>query len=264
MTITQEHPIHHRTTSRILDILELVAASPNEYTLSDISQKLDVPKSSISPILQELTCRNFLVINETQKYMIGLAAYNVGSSFLQQFHFLDEVERILANMTNVCNEATHFSVLSGGDVLYLKKVNSPEPIRMISYIGNRIPAYATALGKALLLDYTLPQLKRLYSDGLKKVTPNTIDDFDVLYKQIEKARTEGFTYESEESNKFIRCIAVPVRKNGKVVAAMSVATPTFRYDEKKEDLIKVLLADANRKVEDIIANLDINIQDFMA
>lgn len=258
-----EHPIHHRTTSRVLDILELVASSPNEYSLSDISQKLNVPKSSISPILQELTARNFLVSNETQKYTIGLAAYNVGSSFLEQFHFLDEVERILANITNVCNEATHFSVLTGGDVLYLKKVNSPEPIRMISYIGNRVPAYSTALGKALLLDYTLSQLKHLYPDGLKKVTSNTISDFDVLYAQLEKARKEGFTYESEESNKYIRCVGVPVRKNGKVVAAMSVATPTFRYDEKKENLIKTLLADAKEKVENIISNLDINIQDLI-
>ena len=70
---------------------------------------------------------------------------------MQQYSFLDEVGKILQNITNVCMEASHFAILSGGDVLYLKKANSKEPIRMVSAEGNTMPAYGTALGKLFFL-----------------------------------------------------------------------------------------------------------------
>lgn len=258
-----EQKIYHRTTSRILDILELIAANPGIFTLSAISEKLSAPKSSLSPILQELVSRNYLTLTSGQKYNIGFTLYNIGSGFLKQFNFLDEVEKYLQNITNICNEASHFSILSGGDVLYLKKANSPEPIRMVSFIGNRIPAYSTALGKALLLDYTPSQIRALYPHGLQKVTENTITDFDTLNAQLEEGRKNGFTYEIEESNQYIRCIAVPIRKNGKVVAAVSIATPVFRYNEEKEQLIKVLLFDVEKKLENLINNIDIDFNDLL-
>lgn len=257
-----EQKIYHRTTSRILDILELIAANPGACTLSAISEKLSAPKSSLSPILQELVSRNYLTLSSGQKYRIGFALYSIGSGFLKQFNFLDEVEKYLQNMTNICNEASHFAVLSGKDVLYLKKANSPEPIRMVSFIGNRIPAYSTALGKALLLDHTSAQLRALYPDGLQKVTENTITDFNVLKHQLEEGRKNGFTYEIEESNQYIRCIAVPVRKNGKVVAAVSIATPVFRYNEEKEQLIKLLLFDAQKKIENLVNTIEIDFNDL--
>lgn len=258
-----EQKIYHRTTSRVLDILELIADNPDTYTLSAIGQELNAPKSSISPILQELVSRGYLSLTSGQKYRIGLTLYNIGSGFLKQFNFLDEVEKYLENMTNVCNEASHFSVLSGGDVLYLKKVNSPEPIRMVSFIGNKIPAYSTALGKALLLDHTPAQIRKLYANGLQKVTPNTITDFDVLNQQLDEGRRNGFTYEIEESNQYIRCIAVPVRKRGNVVAAVSIATPVFRYDNEKEQLIRTLLFDAQKKIENLVNHIDIDFKDLL-
>lgn len=258
-----ESKTFHRTTGRILDILELIASNPNAYTLSAISQILDVPKSSISPILQELVNRGYLCQTIEQKYGIGLSLYDIGSRFLKQFNFLDEVEKYLLNMTNVCNEASHFSVLSGGDVLYLKKVNSPEPIRMVSYIGNKIPAYSTALGKSLLLDFSPAQLRQLYPDGLMKVTPNTITDFNILIDQLNEGREKGYTYEIEESNQYIRCIAVPIRKENHVVAAISIATPIFRYTDEKEQLTKTLLFDAKKKIEYLVNRININFEDLL-
>ncbi len=48
----------HRSTSRVLDILELVAANPSAYTLTDICSITNSPKSSLYPILYTLTARH--------------------------------------------------------------------------------------------------------------------------------------------------------------------------------------------------------------
>ena len=245
----------HRATSRVLDILELVAENPSKYTLTDICSATHSPKSSLYPILYTLTTRHYLAIDNNSHYRIDYAAHKIGTAFLSQMNFLDEVEKILVNLTNICLETSHFATLANGEVLYLKKIDSPETIRMTSRVGITLPAYGTALGKSLLIDYELNDLKKLYPDGLKTLTPNTITKLNALMEQLYEARTTGYTYEIEESNPYIRCYAVPIRQKGRVVAAISVAIPVFRFSDTKANLVQTLLFDAKSKIENILDNI---------
>lgn len=245
----------HRSTSRVLDILELVADNPSKFTLTDICTALNSPKSSLYPILYTLTARHYLAIDGNAHYRIDCATHKIGNAYLSQMNFLDEVEKILTNLTNICLETSHFATLAGGEVFYLKKIDSPETIRMTSRVGITIPAYGTSLGKALLIDYELIDLKKLYPNGLKALTSNTITDFNVLIEQIHEARITGYTYEIEESTPYIRCFAVPIRQKSRVVAAISVAIPVFRYSDTKANLVQTLLLDAKSKIEDILDNI---------
>ena len=247
---------NHRSTSRVLDILELVASHPSQYTLTDISVAIDSPKSSIYPILHTLTARHYLMLDDNSRYRIDYSAHQIGTAYLSQLNFLDEVEKILTNLTNVCLETSHFATLAGGDVLYIRKIDSPEFIRMTSRVGITLAAYGTALGKALLIDHELNDLKKLYPGGLKALTPETITDFNVLMEQIREARQKGYTFEIEESTPYIRCYAVPIRQRGRVVAAVSVAIPIFRYTEEKAELSRALLFDAKNKLENILDSID--------
>lgn len=253
----------HRSTCRVLDILELVSKNPGKLTLTEISEQTDSPKSSLSPILSTLVKREYLSTTSDLRYKLGQAVHEIGASYLDQIDIWDEIEKILTNLTNVCSETSHFGILSGENVLYLKKIDSPENIRMTSRVGNRMPAYGTAIGKALLIDYSLDDLKRLYSNKLQKLTPNTIIDFDVLYNEIKDSRKSGITQEVEESNEYIRCFATPIRQHDKIVAAISVAIPTFRYSDEVASLVKNLLLNAKKRIEQLLNNLDKNFMDLI-
>ena len=258
-----EGKINHRSTSRVLDVLELISSNTNGFSFSEVCEKIDAPKSSMFPILHTLVDRHYLFIDNNSRYKIDQVAFQVGNSYLEHLNFIDEVEVLLKNIVNICSETCHFAMLNEGDVLYIKKIDSPEPIRMISNVGKRIPAYGTALGKSLMMDYNLADLKKLYPNGLPSLTENTITDFGQLLDQLVKARSEGLTYEIEESNQYIRCIAVPIRQKGQIVAAISVAIPTFRYSEEKSSLVKMLLFDAKNKLEKIITSIDPNLKNLI-
>jgi len=249
----------HRSTSRIIEILDLISKNSSGLSLTEISEKIKAPKSSIYPILKTLSDYNFLSYDANNYlYKIGYKAFEIGNSYLDNFDMMDEIKKSMKNIVNVCSETCHFAILIDGDVLYLQKMESPESIRMISSIGKRLPAYSTGLGKSLLMDYDLNQLKKLYPKGLSKITKNTLTSVEELYQQLKQARIEGFTYEIEESNEYIRCIAVPIRKQGIIVAAMSVAIPTFRYTEDKAELIKHLLKNEKEKIEKLLDNTTFN------
>lgn len=253
----------HRSTSRVLDILELIAADPGKYNLTEVCQTMDCPKSSLHPILSTLVERHFLMLDQNGRYRIDVSAYQVGNSYLSELNIMDEVEKLLTSITNISLETSHFAILMGPDVFYLKKIDSSESIRMFSRVGTTLPAYATSLGKALLCDHTLSDLKKLYPGGLTPLTSNTITDFDTLYAQLKQGRIDGFTYEVEESNQYIRCYAVPIRQKGTIVAAISSAIPIFRYSDEKANLIKALLFDAKSKLEEILNSLDTDFQNLI-
>ena len=64
------------------------------------------------------------------------------------------------------------------------------------------------------------------------MTEYTIDDFDTLFSQMEETQKSGYSFEKEESNKDVQCIAVPVKYKENVIAGMSVAVPVFYYSEE--------------------------------
>ncbi len=234
----------HKPTLRALSVLELVARQSHPYTLSELSAQLEIPASTLLPIVHTLRDRQYLAYDEkTQTYTLGFRLFELGS-MIQDTDFFSGLVEIMQTVVDGCGETCHLGVLSGGDVLYLAKVNSPQAIRMYSMTGRRLPAYSTAIGKALLRDCTPEQLHALYPEGLKPLMPNTITDFDTLYRQLLEIRLQGFAYEVEESNENVRCIAVPICTDGRVTAAMSVSIPVFRYSEELRQKAEQLLKEA--------------------
>ena len=150
-----------------------------------------------------------------------------------------------------------YLTLDDQDVYYLKKVESPLYSHTVTVEGRSLPAYATGVGKALLADYQLPQLKALYYDGLYPLTEHTITDFRLLADQLAEIRASGFAYECEESTRGIRCIGVPLRKSGKVVAALSVAFPLERYSDAAAASARQALDEARRQIERMLCSVEL-------
>ena len=138
------------------------------------------------------------------------------------------------------------------NVQYLMKVESPEPISMISAVGKQLPANCTALGKALLCEHTLDEIKALFKDGLPKMTEYSVADAEQLYQQTQMVRKTQIAREKEENYQFIQCLATPIYKNEKPFFAMSVSVPTFRYTEEKGQQIEKLLLEAKKSLELIL------------
>ena len=243
----------HKPTLRALSVLELVSTGEHKYTLSEISRNLGISTSTLFPILHTLREQKYLGFDEkTQAYCLGMRLFEIGSR-VQSTYAYQEIYKIINGIARACGETCHFGTLDRGDVLYLAKVDSNQPIRMFSTIGSRLPAYGTSIGKALLKGRSIEELKALYPEGLKPLTVNTITDFEKLHAQLHT--NDIFLYECEESNEFIRCVAVPIYRQGAVMAACSVAVPVFRYDDNKQAVIENALKEALIKFEHIIDSI---------
>lgn len=238
----------HQPTLRVLKVLEAVAESDQGKRLSEFSQMLEIPKSTLVPILQTLCDRRYLSCDGNGLYQAGTALFSLGAGFSGCFPILSYVERQLRELVDIWKETCYFGVLEDGYAIYLCKQDSPSALRMLTAIGHRVPAYATGIGKALLSGCSREELQRMYPDGLQPITAHTITSFDDLERQLQQAKVDGYTWELEESNEFIRCFAVPVFKHGKIVAAISMAIPSFRHDPQRQDEIVAQLQRTSSRI----------------
>ncbi|WP_306488675.1 IclR family transcriptional regulator [Agathobaculum sp.] len=239
----------HRATARVLDILEHLAVKKEGLTLTELAQELEAPKSSLFPIVHTLEERRYLRQNrETGRYTVGSGIWILGAAFAADGG-LEPIVEVMKKVVAECQETCQLGLLEKGNVLYVEKEDSPQAIRMISWVGNRLPANATAIGKALLSGLTDAEIRRLYADGLPQLTEHTITDPAVLLAQLAEVRSGGIATEREESTPQLACWAVPLHRQDKVFAALSVSVPLFRCQEDKVELVCQCLRKAQKEIE---------------
>lgn len=239
----------HRTTGRILDILEHLSVSEGGMTLTELSQTLGAPKSSLFPIVHTLEERRYLQQDlPTGRYVLGASCLALGAAFSAE-RGMEDVFKVMKHVVAVCQETCQFGILDQGNVLYIGKEDSKQAIRMISRVGNRLPANATAIGKALLSGLGDDEVQALYSQGLPQLTEHTISDMQLLLSQLDAIRRGGIATECEESTAQLACWAVPLRFEGQVFAALSVSVPLFRCAEEKINEVCRCLREAQAEIE---------------
>lgn len=244
----------HRSTSRVLDILELLSQNRTGCTMADISRHLQAPKSSLFPILHTMEERGYLrrdggLDGASQCYFIGQQAFLTGSAYENTNPVYDFINGLMDGIVRECQETCHLGILTDGSILYIAKKESPNPIMLRSHIGQRLPAYCTGIGKALLSGHNRQEIAALYPAPLKRYTENTLTDPEDLLRELEETRLSGFAYEHSELTQGVCCVAVPLCCRGKVIAALSVSIPEFRASEDVLTQIKTLLADSREDAE---------------
>ncbi|SDS67338.1 IclR family transcriptional regulator [Actinoplanes derwentensis] len=217
---------------RALDILELFL-DRSELSAREVNERLDLPRTTVHELLVTLVERSYLiaVAGQPVRYRLGLPLFQLGSAFAGRLDLVREAQIVARDVAAACDEAVHVAVLDGADVIYLVKVDSTHPVRMVSAVGRRLPANCTAVGKVLLSGLDRASLTAvLAKEPLAGMTPQSITDPDRLREHVERVRAEGIATDVGESDVAMRCVAAAVRDHsGAIVAAMSLSAPIIRW-----------------------------------
>jgi IclR family KDG regulon transcriptional repressor len=233
-----------QTLDRTLDIIELLATSPQGMGVTEIGLKLQLHKSTVHRLINALAHRGYIEKEQkTGQYKIGLKFIEISSLYLHQLELKTEAAPIMRRLAELTGQVTHLAILDETDVVYIEKVDIVQSLRLYSYIGRRIPAYCSALGKVLLSGQSaLRQQQILQSINYKPHTKNTIQNQEALFSEIQKTMKRGWAVDNEEHEAGVRCIAAPVRDfTRKVIAAISISgdrnTLTAEQDEKYSAMV---------------------------
>ena len=109
------------------------------------------------------------------------------------------------------------------------------------------------MGKLYLAEYSAEELEKYFrSSKPQKRTVHSITNLADFLKLKEEIKKEGLSYDREEYEYGLTCIAAPIRdRNGNVAASMSISGPTSRLLHKGEAQIKEKLLKASLELSKV-------------
>src|SRR5437016_4049889 len=215
----------HRTANRVVDILELLAASPDGLALRDVSAELEAPKSSLLPLLRALTARGYLAQGRAGEYRLGRSAVDLGAAVPTANALMEAARPAVVDLMRRTGETVFLGTLSSDhtSIVFVDKVDSDHIIRYAGGVGDRRPLHATAIGKAILA--FLPARERdgiLKSLSLSRHTDRTVTSLPALRASLEDVRKTGVCVTIEELVPGASGIAAPIFERPGRLAAGAV------------------------------------------
>ena len=237
-----------KSADRTLDVLEALAAAQTPATLGELAHNLHIPKSSLHGILRTLSRRRWVEADPSgARFTLGLRALQLGTSFVDADGGVQRAQPTLDWLAEQSGETVQLARLDGATVVYLAKRGSRHPVQLISTVGSRLPAHATALGKAMLACLDTSEILRVLPARLEAVTPRTIVDRDRLVEELAVVRSRGYAVDDGEVAEGLRCFAVPVEASVGGRDAISFSVPVFRLDpDREKHLVELLKAGQER------------------
>jgi len=224
-----------KSVQRATKVLKSFVGSNPKMELSEIARKNNLPKSTTHRILDTLKREGFISQSKTTgKYRLGIGLFDLGNLAFESTEIREVALPYIQNLSKEHGEAVHLGVLRNDEMVSIEVCPSGFGLQVEVYIGNRVPLYCTAVGKAALAF----QLERKIHDILKKkrerFTKNTIVEKEKLEQEFRKIRERGYAVDNMEHEEGIRCVAAPIRDHrGRVFSALSISGPSIRVAETK-------------------------------
>ncbi|MBY4383819.1 IclR family transcriptional regulator [Rhodococcus fascians] len=229
--------------ARVLD--GFLGTSYEEQRLTDIARRSGLPKATVSRIVTELVDQHFLERSGTS-IRLGVRFFELGQHAVRPQELRRLAMARMINLRNKTGRTVHLAVLDGSDVIYLAVLDGPDPLPLASRVGGRLPAHATAVGKALLACAEPHVVDGLLATSPRLLGPRTIVDADAMQSELAAIRRDGVAFEREESGPGIACVAAPVHLgDGRAIAALSVSA-------RSEHAIPLGLSHAVRTTADAV------------
>lgn len=222
----------HRAANRVVDILELLAASADGLALRDVSAQLEAPKSSLLPLLRALTARGYLAQGRAGEYRLGVRALDLGATAPGQRELIEVARPAAVDLMRRTGETVFLGALSSDrtSIVYVDKVESDHVIRYAGGVGDRRPLHATSSGKAILAFLSAEEREEiLKSLSLARHTARTVTSLPALRASLEEIRRAGVCVTTDELVPGASGIAAPVfDRYGRVAGACAIGGPTDR------------------------------------
>ena len=192
-------------------VIGLIAKEPGKYRLIDISNLLNINKSTMFSLLNTLESLGWVIKEKGDTYTLGPTLGGYSAAYFRKFNLLQLFYKEAAQSVEKINETIQLGMLHGTNVVYLAKEERDSLVQMVTYPGMQFPAHVSAIGKIQLTQFSYHEIQELFSEKeLEQKTPYTIKNINELWRQLEIAKQTGYICEEQESSLGFYCVAAPV------------------------------------------------------
>jgi len=209
-----------------------------ELGVTRIAELVGREKSQVSRTLKVLADHGLVERDpETLAYRLGWRLFTLAAVAGEQ-RLASGAPRLLRELVRIFEEGAHLSVLRGAEVLTVVSESPPQAVQAVSWVGRVVPAACTSAGYALLIDHDRQDLAQVLptDEAFQRRHPRGPQSVDELWERLADARLREYALADEEFEPGLVAVAAPVRDfRGRVVAAVNVSAPKFRFATRLEE-----------------------------
>lgn len=189
-----------KTLANAATALSLIAESQTPVPVARIAARLGIPRSSASRLMASLRDGG-LVEQEptTRHYGPGALAWQLGTRYRPTGYDMDMLSQAMGTLSQLTGFTCWLSVLDRREIVLLRQHQGRTPALFSLRLGQRLPAHATAVGKALLARLSDQAALDILEDQLEQETPQTISSPSMLLAELANARERGYAVARQEA-----------------------------------------------------------------
>jgi IclR family transcriptional regulator, KDG regulon repressor len=239
-----------QSLERAIKILETIAAGRNGLGIVEISQRAELPASTVHRLLSTLVDRQLIAQDiHTGQYKVGIRSFEIGSAFLKQAKIGAIARPKLEDLSRITMETVNLAFREDTHATYVDQVQSDREIQVMPRTGARLPLYCTGVGKVFLAGLSRSECLELLSKiELKPRTVHTKRSIEEILEVLDDVQIHGYTVNDQELHIGVRCVAAPIFNHlGETCAAVSVTgTPTHLVGDHLDFVIQNTCVTAQR------------------
>ena len=229
-----------RMTVRMLEQL----ATHDELGVTEVARETGMTKARVYRYLRTLVTLGYAVqYNGSDRYALGpkmqALARVIGQS--TEEGVVDLTRPVLQRLHETFDHTFNLSLVYGDSVTIVESLQGKGLVGIVVQMNQQLPLHSTAAGKLLLAD-------RLRRDGalpegkLERFTPHTIQDREVLLRDIEAIAEKGWADAPEQVVLGINAVSVPIYDHREELVAMLTAMDSIQFITRQpaEELIRAL------------------------
>lgn len=216
-----------QSVERAIDILTAIADKRDSLGLPELSKILDLPKTTIYTLVKTLRSKGFVEQDPvTRKYCLGFSLYELGIIQISELEIQRAASATIDQLTNTTNLESRLGIWNKDSVIISLTAHPIGQNKLTREIGPRIPAYCSALGKAILAFLPEEELN-FYLANTKFIpyTKTTLTSGDQLKENILEIRERGYSLSQGELISY----------------RFAMGAPVFGHSEKLEGAISLSL-----------------------
>ncbi len=215
------------TTRKTFALLEALKAEEG-ITIAELTQRTDLPKSTVYRHLQTLTDLGYVIERDGQ-YYVGFRFVELGEQARSRKVGYTAAKRAVFELGQETDERAVFIVEEDNEAVYVHRYGSLSN----TMIGQRRPLHSMASGKVILAEWDDDAVADYVDDvGLEAISPNTITDADTLFDELDVIRDRGYAVNNQEHMDGLRGVAVPVyTPDDEFLGALAAFGPTSRFTD---------------------------------
>ncbi|MBP2228925.1 IclR family transcriptional regulator [Azospirillum agricola] len=236
-----------KQAANVLDLLEYFSQRLRPATLAEISDDLGWPRSSTFNLVGTIVEKGYLYEPRPR------AGYYPTPRWLNLVQRVSDAEplpeaahRLVADIARETGETTAIAALSGEFAMFMHVVKSNHSVRYHAEVGDRVPAYASSVGRAILAQLSPEERRAIYRKfSFQLYSDTTPVDAQAIEGELRQAQERGYHQSCSEYIPDLAGVSLPLRIGDRrlsVVVAGPVSRCLDRRPETAETIRRVIAA----------------------